>query len=133
MRQFSTAFTLGFAALVCVVCAILVAGSAVALKPMQDKNAVLDRQTKVLSVAGLVKEGQAVTAAEVGKMFAENIVPRVVTLKTGEIAADIDAATYDQGKAAKDPALSSAAPPTTPRCNASHTMRRSTRSAKKES
>ena len=51
-------------------------------------------------------------------MFAENIVPRVVTLKTGEIAADIDAATT-RARQPRTPRSAARRPPTTPRCNAS--------------
>lgn len=51
--QPSTGYTLGFAAAICVFCSIFVAGSAVALKETQEKNKVLDRQKKVLGVAGV--------------------------------------------------------------------------------
>ena len=54
----STGFTVMFAAAVCGVCSIFVSGSAVVLKDRQDQNKLLDRQTKVLTVAGLMDENE---------------------------------------------------------------------------
>ena len=107
---FSKNYIVGFAGGICVFCSIFVAGSAVALKDRQDVNAVVDKQTQVLKVAGLVKEGEAIAAAEVGKRFEENLVPRVVDLETGKYVEDADAANFDMDAAMKDPATSEAAP-----------------------
>ncbi len=104
-----TKYTIFFAALVCFVCSIFVAGSAVLLKDLQDANVLLDRQKKVLDVADLVEEGQKLSAIEVNALFEANIQAVVVDLATGETVTDIDPATFDQGKAAKDPATSNAA------------------------
>ena len=52
--QRSTSYIIMFAAAVCLVCAIFVSGSAVALKSKQEANKILDRQKKVLAVAGLL-------------------------------------------------------------------------------
>ena len=106
----SNAYTFGFAAIVCAVCGIIVAGSAVSLKDRQDANVRLDKQKKVLSVAGLLKADEDVTPEEVQKRFADNIEVKVVDLKTGEFAKDVDVATFDQQKASKDPATSAVAP-----------------------
>lgn len=107
---FSNGYIIGFAGAVCVFCSIFVAGSAVALKDKQDLNAVVDKQTQVLKVAGLVKEGEAIQAAEVTKRFEENLVPRVVDLKTGEYVEDVDAKSFDTQAAMADPATSIDAP-----------------------
>lgn len=107
----STGFTVMFAAAVCGVCSIFVSGSAVLLKDRQEVNKVLDRQTKVLTVAGLMDEGAKMKRAEVQQLFDENIAPVVVTLETGEPAEGVDAATFDQKKAAADPSTSKVAPP----------------------
>ena len=106
---FSNGYTIGFAGAVCVACSIFVAGSAVALREQQDLNAVVDKQTQVLKVAGLVKEGESITPAEVGKRFEENLVPKIVDLKTGEYV-EGDAASFDMDAAMKDPAQSIDAP-----------------------
>lgn len=113
MKQYSNAYIIGFAAVVCLVCSIFVATSAVTLRERQDRNKVLDRQKKVLIVAGLMEEDQAISADEVQKIFDENIQIRAVDLVSGEIDQDIDTVTYDQRKASKDPALSRVAPKNT--------------------
>ena len=107
---FSNGYIIGFAGAVCVFCSIFVAGSAVALRDRQDLNAVVDKQTQVLKVAGLVKEGEAVKAAEVTKRFEENLVPRVIDLETGEYVEDVDAKSFDMEAAMADPATSKDAP-----------------------
>jgi len=105
----STGYIIGFAVAICLACSIVVSGSAVMLKERQEDNKVLDRQKKVLNVAGLLKD-EAISAEEVNKLFNENITTKAVTLDTGEYNPDIDVATYDQLKASKDPVASDAAP-----------------------
>jgi Na+-transporting NADH:ubiquinone oxidoreductase subunit C len=110
MRQDSNAYIIAFATAVCLVCSIVVSTAAVALRDRQARNKVLDRQTKVLVVAGVLEEGQTATAVEIEALFEDNIETRVVDLTTGEYDESVDAATYDQRKASKDPEMSSAAP-----------------------
>lgn len=107
----STGYTIGFAALVCVVCGVGIASAAVALAERQAENAKLDQQKQVLVVAGLVQPGESLKPDEVKKRFADNIQAEVVELKTGQVAKDIDPSTFDQQKAKKDPAQSHEAPP----------------------
>lgn len=102
----STAYIIRFAGAVCAVCAVVVSASAVVLRPMQETNKVLDRQRKVLSVAGLMGEGTALSNNEVKKLFEESIEVRVVELKTGQYDKTIDAGEFDQREASKDPARS---------------------------
>ncbi|WP_413110830.1 Na(+)-translocating NADH-quinone reductase subunit C [Thaumasiovibrio sp. DFM-14] len=78
------------------VCSIVVSIAAVALRPMQQRNAVLDVQRNILSVAGLLEAGVNIT-----ETFEQNIDQVIVNLATGEIDTSIDAATYDQRLAAK--------------------------------
>ena len=47
--------TIGFVFVVCLVCAALVSISAVSLKPLQTANKLLDKQTKILETAGLIR------------------------------------------------------------------------------
>jgi len=114
MSQPSTGYTIGFAAAICLVASVFVAGAAVSLKPMQDANKVLDRQKKVLTVAGLMKKGENISAEEIQKRFDGNITPLLVSLESGQVVETADngqtAADYDQLKATKDPALSIATP-----------------------
>ena len=106
----SNSYIILFAAAVCLVCSVFVAFAAVTLKERQDANAVLDRQKKVLIVADLLEEKAKVAPAEVQALFDQWIVARVVDLKTGTYDDSIDAATYDQQRALKDPAASKKAP-----------------------
>jgi len=107
--QRSVLYTILFATAVCIVCAIVVSSAAVTLKPAQDINAALEKQRNVLLAAGLLDAGEKVDAAEVQRRF-ENIRMVVVNLESGEENADIDAATFDQARAAKDLATSTVAP-----------------------
>ena len=108
--QHSTGYIIGFSAAVCVVCALFVAGSAVSLKSLQERNVAVDRQKNVLSVAGLMTDGDALSAAEIEQLYSESIRPRVIDLASGEESTEIDANTYDQKAAAKDPEQSRPAP-----------------------
>ena len=111
MHKDSKAFTLLFAAAVCGVCSIFVAGSAVSLRERQEENKLLDRQTKVLTVAGLISEGQVVEREVVPQLFEANIVPVVIELQSGEILPDVDVTTFDPVIEARETSSSRLAPP----------------------
>ena len=102
----STARTLTVALLVCLVCSIFVAGAAVALRPTQQENRLLDKQRSILAIAGLGEAGMS--ASKVKQLYNERIVARLVDLETGRFSDEFDAKTFDPLVAAKDPALSSA-------------------------
>lgn len=102
--------TLTVALLLCLGCSVLVSAAAIGLKPMQDANRLLDRNKNILAAAGFLQPGQS--RADIDRLFAEFEV-RLVDLDTGRYASDtelaaagIDASSYDQRKAARDPALS---------------------------
>ncbi len=97
--------TIAIALSLCLVCAVFVAFAAVALKPLQVNNKELDMKKNILDVAGLLEPGSDIDAA-----FAEKIEPKIVDLESGEYIDSINAAEYDQRKAAKDPAQSVAIP-----------------------
>lgn len=92
--------TLGVVIGLSLVCSIIVSTAAVGLRDQQKANAVLDKQTKIIEVAGIDTDGK-----KVPELFSEFIEARLVDFKTGDFV-DGDAATYDQRKAAKDPATS---------------------------
>jgi Na+-transporting NADH:ubiquinone oxidoreductase subunit C len=106
MRQHSNAYIIGFAAAVCLACSIVVASAAVALRPRQVENKELDRQKQVLLVAGLLEQGEAADSGRIRELFEESIDARAVELSTGVYDESVDTSTYDQRKAAKDPAMS---------------------------
>lgn len=71
--------TITVVVLLSLVCSIIVAGSAVALKSTQEEQKQLDKQKNILNVAGLLKE-----KASVKDIYAKFIEPRLVDLNTGE-------------------------------------------------
>lgn len=109
MDKNSTLYTVLFAAAICLLCGIAVASSAVALREKQETNKLLDRKSKVLEAAGLLPEGN-VPPATITQLYEENVIPKVVLLKTGDEATDIDPATFDLQQAMKDPEKSAKTP-----------------------
>ncbi|MDO4682377.1 MAG: Na(+)-translocating NADH-quinone reductase subunit C [Lautropia sp.] len=107
-QQESIGRTLLVALLVCLVCSVVVSTAAVSLKPTQIVNRQLDKQRNILSIAGLAED--TASGADVQRIFAERIKPRVVDLKTGRFTDAQNPATFDPLAAAKDPALSDALP-----------------------
>lgn len=90
--------------LLCIVCSVVVATAAVMLKPMQVANKSLDFKRNILAAAGLL-EGN-VSASNIEEIFSERVTTKVVDLETGKFTDAVNPASYDQMKAAKDPALS---------------------------
>jgi len=88
--------TIIVAALLCLVCSVLVSTSAVMFKPLQLANKEADIKKNILAVTGLLSE-----EADVNAVF-EQFEVKIVDLETGQYS-DIDHATYDQYKAAGDP------------------------------
>jgi Na+-transporting NADH:ubiquinone oxidoreductase subunit C len=95
-------YTLLFAAGVCLVCSILVSGSAVSLKDLQDINKAKFRQQNVLQAAGLLGAGEKISDDELAKRFA-TIEAVVVDLTTHQELPDVDPTTVDQKKMTTDP------------------------------
>jgi len=97
--------TINVALALCLVCAVLVSISFVALRPLQIHNKGLDMKKNILDVAGLLDED-----TDIDQAFRERIESKVVDLKTGEYVDNINVDDYDQRKAAKDPAQNEAIP-----------------------
>lgn len=81
--QFTPAKTITFAALVCLVCGVFVASAAVALKPLQEENAKLDRQKNILSVAGLLSDEVLADPAKLKSTYETRIKPTKVPMTSG--------------------------------------------------
>jgi Na+-transporting NADH:ubiquinone oxidoreductase subunit C len=101
----STVRTLTVALLVCLLCSVFVAGAAIALKPTQVVNRLLDKQRIILAIAGL-GEGR-ISSANVKSLFNSTITAKLVDLETGKFSDAFDPITFDPLKAAKDPKTSS--------------------------
>ncbi len=91
--------TLGVAFILCIVCSVVVSAAAVSLRPQQVLNKDLDRKRNILLAAGLYEDG-----VSVDEQF-QKIVTKIVDLDSGKFV-DVDVATFDQRKAARDPASS---------------------------
>ena len=112
-RTDSTRYTILFATAVCVVCALVVAASAVGLRSRQEDNALAFRQKNVLLAAGLVKPDDTLSDRELQQLFDRHIETRLIEIASGryEEGGKIDPRTYNQRHARNDPAMSRAAPP----------------------
>lgn len=98
----STSKTIIVALALCIVCSVFVSTAAVMLRPAQQANKDLDRKTNILAAAGLLKQD-----VSVDQQF-ESVKTRAVDLSSGKFSDAVDVASYDQRKAAKDPAMSEA-------------------------
>lgn len=103
MNNDSIGKTITVAAILCIVCSILVSGAAVSLRPKQLLNKQLDIKKNLLLAAGLLTNTKA-SKKEIEEAFSV-VETKVIDLETGEEATDIDAATFDAVKAAKDPEM----------------------------
>lgn len=89
----------------CLVCAIIVAGSAVGLKPIQQKNAALDMQRNVLDAAGLLEP-----STDVVELFNKRVETKLINLNTLEVVEQVNGQSpseYNPVTAANKPELSS--------------------------
>lgn len=84
----------------CLVASMVVSAAAVSLRPLQERNAALDKQVNILQVAGLYEEGTDVATAF------EQFEPHVLELATGEFTDQFDPYEFDDRAAAADLTLS---------------------------
>ncbi len=117
MSRDSLGGTIRIAAILCVVCSLLVSGATVMLRPRQQRNAKLDRYQKVLALAGKIDPKISDIEKEYGKsleeLYQEYVTPMVIDLATGQVSANSEeliTAGWDQEKAEKDPQLSTQIP-----------------------
>ena len=93
--------TILVASVLAVVCSALVATSAVSLRPLQDKNKILDRKKNILQAAGLYKDGKTTGGSSIEDAFKKFEV-KVVDLETGKFTDAVkDPDKFNQRKAAK--------------------------------
>jgi len=96
----STTKILIMAVALCLVCSVAVSTTAVALKPLQTRNANLAREWHILRVAGLLEEG-----VDQSVLF-EQVDTRFVDMSSGEFTDTVDPASFDLVAAARDPEFS---------------------------
>lgn len=103
--DFSNKYVLGFATLVCVVCAGLVSLFAVSLKPRIELNKQLDQQRQILRVSGLASADDALPPERVEELYAF-VQGRVIDRATGAYVEGLTVEDVDPEKESKDPATS---------------------------
>lgn len=104
-KRESVGRTFVIAGVLSVICAIVVSGAAVSLKPLQNENREKDMKKNILAAAGLWEEGIDIKAA-----FEEKVEPKLIRLDTGEYSEEFDPIAFDFRKAVKDTNLSNAIP-----------------------
>jgi Na+-transporting NADH:ubiquinone oxidoreductase subunit C len=65
--------TLLFAAIMCVVCSLLLTAAATGLKPLQQRNMAVDRHKNILMVFGLLEDNSGVPAQQVEQLYEKYI------------------------------------------------------------
>jgi len=96
----SVSRTVMVALALCVVCSVVVSTAAVVLKDKQVANAANEKKANILAAAGI-----EVVNGDLDAAFAK-VTPKLVDMATGAYTEAADIATYDDRKAAKDPAMS---------------------------
>lgn len=91
--------TVTVAVALCLVCSLVVSGAAVSLRPLQERNESLALKREILKVAGLYQEDVDIEQAFSG------LEVRMVDLASGDYVTDLDPASYDIRKAARDKQL----------------------------
>ncbi|MCA9218344.1 MAG: Na(+)-translocating NADH-quinone reductase subunit C [Planctomycetales bacterium] len=89
--------TLSVAAILCIVCSVLVSAAAVGLRPQQEANKARFEKKNILIAAGLYEDG-----ADIDELF-KNVQIRLIDLETGDdVPEDVASAdSYDQLAASK--------------------------------
>lgn len=96
----SIARTIMVALALCVVCSVVVSSAAVMLKNKQVGNAADEKRINILAAAGI-----DIIDGDLDAAFAK-VTPKIVDMATGKFTSAVNLNTYDDRKAAKDPALS---------------------------
>ena len=89
--------TLIVAISLCLVCSALISFSAVELRDLQEANKTLDKQTKILSAAGLLVDDK-----EVSSLF-NSIEIKIVNLETGLFDSNISIEDFDESSFSRNP------------------------------
>lgn len=100
MSNQTAKYTITVTLIMCLVASVLVAGSAVMLRPHQEANKALDFQKNVLRVAGMYQEG-----VSVDEQF-KKIQIKIVDIEAGKFTdAVTDVEKFDQVASAKKPGM----------------------------
>lgn len=105
MANQTAKYTITVTLIMCIVCSVMVAGSVVLLRPYQVANKSLDFKRNVLSIAGILKEGESVE-----DQF-KQVSIKIVDLDKGVFTDVIsNPENFDQRASSKNPELSDLIP-----------------------
>lgn len=79
MASFGTAYTFGFAGLVCVVCSVAIAGVSMSLRERQLQNQERDLHASILAALGLPEDGSEPEGEAIDRLWAERVEQRFLT------------------------------------------------------
>jgi len=95
--------------LVALVCSVLVSVASITLKPIQQRNQLVERSKNVVALTGLAEDGIEMTNDAI--LDAVNQLDiRVLNIDSGEFVTDLNAADFDSRLAVNDPERSIAIP-----------------------
>ena len=90
---------------VALVCSVLVSVSAVVLRPIQERNALVERSRNIIGLTGLAEPGASLTDDEILSAI-ERLDIRAVEIESGMFTGEVEPADYDARAARNDPELS---------------------------
>jgi Na+-transporting NADH:ubiquinone oxidoreductase subunit C len=64
-----------YAAVLCIVCSLLLTAASSGLQPFQERNVLLDRRRNILTAAGLIQEERRLSAANIEALYTRHIRP----------------------------------------------------------
>ena len=96
---------------VSLVCSVLVSVSAVSLRPIQERNALIERSRNIIGLTGLVEPGETLTDDEI-LTAVEQLDMRLLEVSTGQFSDAEDVADYNPRAARNNPEMSTAITPT---------------------
>jgi Na+-transporting NADH:ubiquinone oxidoreductase subunit C len=90
---------------VALVCSVLVSVTTISLRPVQQRNQLIDRSRNIVALTGLVPPGQVHSDDDILTAL-ERLDVRVVDIATGEFDTTIDPADFDSRATINDPEFS---------------------------
>jgi len=95
--------------IVAFVCSVLVSVATVGLRPIQERNALIERSRNIVALSGLVDSGQRLSGEDVLAAL-QRMDVRVLNIDTGEFDDNIDPETFQPRAAVLDAELGAAIP-----------------------
>lgn len=107
MKRDSIANTFVVAGALCIICSLVVSGTAVSLRSMQQRNVENDRKYNILLASGLIEADGKLSSEDINSLFNERIEDHIIDLETGDDVTETfrekygEPSSFNQQKAAK--------------------------------